>query len=40
MLKVLAGPYADMRFMPTGGINSSDVGEYLSLPNVIRCGGS
>ncbi len=40
MLKALAGPYADMKFMPTGGISASNVKDYLSLPNVIACGGS
>lgn len=40
MLKALYGPYPAMRFMPTGGINLSNVMEYLSLPNVWCCGGT
>lgn len=40
MLKALSGPYAAMKFMPTGGINTSNVGEYLALSNVVTCGGS
>lgn len=40
MLKALAGPYADMKFMPTGGISASNVKDYLSLSNVVACGGS
>jgi 2-dehydro-3-deoxyphosphogluconate aldolase / (4S)-4-hydroxy-2-oxoglutarate aldolase len=40
MLKALSGPYADMKFMPTGGINASNVNDYLKLSNVIACGGS
>jgi len=40
MLKSLAGPYPDMRFMPTGGINNDSLNKYLELPNVIACGGS
>lgn len=40
MLKALAGPYANVKFMPTGGISPSNVKAYLSLPNVIACGGS
>lgn len=40
MLKALSGPYADMKFMPTGGINASNANEYLKLPNVVACGGS
>ncbi|MDD4699672.1 MAG: bifunctional 4-hydroxy-2-oxoglutarate aldolase/2-dehydro-3-deoxy-phosphogluconate aldolase, partial [Oscillospiraceae bacterium] len=39
-LKALAGPYYDIKFMPTGGINENNVGEYLSLDNVVACGGS
>ena len=40
MLKALAGPYSSMKFMPTGGINTENVKEYLSLKNVVACGGS
>lgn len=40
MLKALAGPYSDMKFMPTGGINPQSVKEYLALSNVVACGGS
>ena len=40
MLKSLAGPYPDMKFMPTGGINNDSLNKYLELPNVIACGGS
>lgn len=40
MLKALAGPYASMTFMPTGGISTKNVGEYLALKNVAACGGS
>lgn len=40
MLKSLAGPYPEMKFMPTGGINNETLMIYLSLSNVIACGGS
>lgn len=40
MLKLLAGPYSDMRFMPTGGINNTTMIEYLKLSNVLTVGGS
>ncbi|MFX0039734.1 MAG: bifunctional 4-hydroxy-2-oxoglutarate aldolase/2-dehydro-3-deoxy-phosphogluconate aldolase [Promethearchaeota archaeon] len=40
MLKSLAGPYPEIRFIPTGGINSENLIEYLRLYNVIACGGS
>ncbi|MFW9829316.1 MAG: bifunctional 4-hydroxy-2-oxoglutarate aldolase/2-dehydro-3-deoxy-phosphogluconate aldolase [Candidatus Thorarchaeota archaeon] len=40
MLKALSGPYPEMRFIPTGGINQNTIIEYLKLSNVIACGGS
>jgi len=40
MLQLLAGPYPTVKFMPTGGINSTTIIEYLKLNNVFACGGS
>lgn len=40
MLKALYGPYRGIKFMPTGGLSTSNVSDYLSLPNVVACGGS
>lgn len=40
MLKALAAPYGDVKFIPTGGINSKNLADYLSLPAVHACGGS
>lgn len=40
MLSSMGAPYQKMRFMPTGGIDKSNLTKYLSLPNVIACGGS
>ena len=39
-LKALSGPYPAMRFLPTGGVNADNLGDYLALPNVLACGGS
>jgi len=39
-LKALAGPFADVRFVPTGGINPANLAAYLALPQVVACGGS
>ena len=40
MLKALAGPYANVQFLPTGGITPEKLPEYLRLPYVLACGGS
>jgi len=40
MIKALLGPYAQLRLMPTGGINTANIRDYLALPEVIACGGS
>ena len=39
-LKALSGPYPSIRFLPTGGIGPTNLGNYLALPNVLACGGS
>lgn len=42
MLKALAGPYAHtgLKFIPTGGISSANLIDYLKLPVVAAIGGS
>jgi 2-dehydro-3-deoxyphosphogluconate aldolase / (4S)-4-hydroxy-2-oxoglutarate aldolase len=39
-LKALTGPFAGVRFMPSGGIGAANVARYLRLPQVVACGGS
>ncbi|MFR7477993.1 MAG: bifunctional 4-hydroxy-2-oxoglutarate aldolase/2-dehydro-3-deoxy-phosphogluconate aldolase [Acutalibacteraceae bacterium] len=39
MLKALSGPYSQVSFMPTGGINLQNASDYLRMKNVIA-GGS
>ena len=39
-LKAIHGPYKDVRFMPTGGLNPTNVEAYLKTDFVIACGGS
>ncbi|MCR5537344.1 MAG: bifunctional 4-hydroxy-2-oxoglutarate aldolase/2-dehydro-3-deoxy-phosphogluconate aldolase [Succinivibrio sp.] len=39
-LKALAGPYASLKFVPTGGVGLNNLLDYLSLPNVAAAGGS
>jgi 2-dehydro-3-deoxyphosphogluconate aldolase/(4S)-4-hydroxy-2-oxoglutarate aldolase len=40
LLRALAGPYRDVRFVPTGGVDASNLRAYAALPNVAACGGS
>ncbi len=40
MIKALAAPYVGLKFMPTGGINAKNVGEYLAYDRILACGGS
>lgn len=40
MLKALNGPYQDLQFCPTGGINGDNFNDYLALSNVLCVGGS
>lgn len=39
-LKAIGGPYVDVTFIPTGGININNLPDYLALPMVHACGGS
>lgn len=40
MIKAMAAPYVNMKFMPTGGISASNLKDYLDFPKIIACGGS
>ena len=40
MLKALAGPFPQVRFCPTGGIDAASAPAVLALPNVACVGGS
>ena len=39
-LKALQGPFQEIVFCPTGGINAASANDYLSLDNVLCVGGS
>jgi 2-dehydro-3-deoxyphosphogluconate aldolase/(4S)-4-hydroxy-2-oxoglutarate aldolase len=39
-LKAIAAPYSGVKFIPTGGINPTNLADYLVLPMVHACGGS
>ncbi|WP_444902991.1 bifunctional 4-hydroxy-2-oxoglutarate aldolase/2-dehydro-3-deoxy-phosphogluconate aldolase [Microbulbifer sp. CnH-101-E] len=40
MLKSLAGPLAEVKFCPTGGVSPNNAADYLALNNVVCVGGS
>lgn len=40
LLDAFAGPYANVRFMPTGGIRPDTLAAYRSRSNVAACGGT
>lgn len=39
-IKALASVFRSARFMPTGGISSANLAEFLCVPSVLACGGS
>ena len=40
MLKAMAAPYGQLKFMPTGGISADNLLEYLKFGKIVACGGS
>jgi 2-dehydro-3-deoxyphosphogluconate aldolase / (4S)-4-hydroxy-2-oxoglutarate aldolase len=40
VLRALHGPFPDLRFCATGGIDLDNLRDYLALPNVVAVGGS
>ncbi|WP_425871260.1 bifunctional 4-hydroxy-2-oxoglutarate aldolase/2-dehydro-3-deoxy-phosphogluconate aldolase [Micromonospora sp. DT62] len=40
MIKALAAPYRSVRFVPTGGVNTANLSDYLALPAVLAVGGT
>jgi 2-dehydro-3-deoxyphosphogluconate aldolase / (4S)-4-hydroxy-2-oxoglutarate aldolase len=39
-IKALAGPFGDVRFVPTGGVTPDNLAGYLRHPSVLAVGGS
>ncbi len=39
-LKAISGPYNKMKFIPTGGIDETNILSYLKFDKIIACGGS
>ena len=40
LIRALAAPFPDARFVPTGGLNAETAKSYLELPEVLAIGGS
>ena len=39
-IKAIAAPYTTVKFIPTGGINATNIAKYLAFEKIIACGGS
>lgn len=39
-LQAVCAPYAQVKFIPTGGIDPKNISQYLALKQVVACGGS
>ncbi len=39
-IKAFSGPFANVKFCPTGGVSLENASTYLALPNVVCVGGS
>lgn len=40
MVSALQGPFPEVRFIPTGGINATNAAEYLAVQSVVAVGGN
>ena len=40
LIRALAAPFPEARFVPTGGLNAANAADYLALPSVLAIGGS
>jgi 2-dehydro-3-deoxyphosphogluconate aldolase/(4S)-4-hydroxy-2-oxoglutarate aldolase len=39
-IKAVSGPFPNLKFMPTGGINAGNIAAYIKNPKIHACGGS
>lgn len=39
-IKAMSAPYGNLKFMPTGGINTQNINAYLACDQIIACGGT
>ena len=40
MIKSIAAPYTQMKFIPTGGVNANNMKDYLEYDRILAIGGS
>lgn len=40
MIKSMSAPYTGIRFMPTGGVNATNLKSYLDFSKIVACGGT
>ena len=40
LIDAVGAVYPGVQFIPTGGIETKNIGDYLAIPNVVACGGS
>ena len=39
-IKALSAPFSTVKFLPTGGVNATNLAEYLTFDRIAACGGS
>ena len=39
-IKALSAPFTAVKFLPTGGVNATNLAEYLAFDRIVACGGS
>ena len=39
-IKALSGPYPNIKYVPSGGINAGNIAKYMSYNKILACGGS
>lgn len=39
-IRAMSAPYGSLKFMPTGGINTHNLNEYLAFDKIVACGGT
>ena len=39
-IKAISAPYSNLKFMPTGGVNATNISKYILFDKILACGGS